>query len=60
MQLWNLCVIEFVPYLVSSLLCIFLIESDYIYDNLRILLLLLLRDTAIVDHALPFFWKTLS
>jgi hypothetical protein len=52
--------IEFVPYLVSSLLCIFLIESDHIYDNLRVLLLLLLRDTAIVNHALPFFGKTLG
>lgn len=52
--------IEFVPYLVSSLLCIFLIESDHIYDNLRVLLLLLLRDTTIVNHALPFFGKTLG
>lgn len=51
--------IEFLPYsFIGSLFGVVLVEIDNVDYGLRMLFLLLLGDAAIVQHTLPFFWKS--
>jgi hypothetical protein len=52
--------VEFVPYFISALICIFLIKPNNIHNGLRMLLLFLFRNATVIDHALPFLWQTLE
>ena len=55
-------IVEFVicPIIAAFVGGIFIVECDHVDDGLRVLLLLLLGDTARLQSLLPFLWQSLK